>query len=221
MGRVLYGRVVAPGQAHDVGSARVGAAALACFAVLLLVLPFAARASGVRALEVFDAFYRAGALVFGGGHVVLPLLRAEVVPHGWLTDAQFLAGYAAAQAVPGPLFTFAGYLGAAMAPGPFAWLHGVWALGAIFLPAWLLVGGALPFWGRLRGAPGVQAALWGANAAVVGVLLAALYRPVTTEGVRGPLDAVVALLGFIALTRFRAPAWAVVAACAAYGTLGP
>src|SRR6185437_5363979 len=119
----------------------------------------------------FDSFYRSGSLVFGGGHVVLPLLRQEIVPRGWLSDDLFLAGYGAAQAVPGPLFTFAAYLGTAMQPGALAWMNGLWCLLGIFLPAWLLIGGALPFWHSLRTKAWAQASLRGANAAVVGVLL--------------------------------------------------
>ena len=148
---------------------------------------------------------------------MFPLLRAEVVPRGWLTDAQFLAGYGAAQAVPGPLFTFSAYLGAAMQPGPWAWANGLWCLLAIFLPAWLLIGGALPFWHRLRGKAWVQAALRGANAAVVGVLLAALVTPVCREGVHSVWDAVAAVVAFGALTWGKAPPWGVVLAMAALG----
>src|SRR5690606_18238928 len=124
-------------------------------------------------------FYRSGALVFGGGHVVLPLLRAEVVPRGWLTDDHFLAGYGAAQAMPGPMFAFSAYLGAAMPEG-LRWLNALWCLFAIFLPGWLLIGGALPLWHRVRAMAGAQSILLGANAAVVGVLLSALYSPVFT-----------------------------------------
>lgn len=189
-------------------------AALGVWATLLVSLPALARLSGARAVAVFDAFYRSGSLVFGGGHVVLPLLQAELVPRGWLTDAQFLAGYGAAQALPGPLFTFAAYLGAAMAPG---WTYGVLCLLAVFLPAWLLVGGALPFWDALRTKRWAQAALAGANAAVVGVLAAALYRPVFTESVRGPSDVVVAVAAFVLLERWKAPPWLVVTALAAAG----
>ena len=185
--------------------------------VLLLVLPALAAATGQKEIAVFDGFYRAGSLVFGGGHVVLPLLRAELVPVGWLGDDAFLAGYGAAQAVPGPLFTFAAYLGAVIHGGPQAWIGGLWALLAIFLPAWLLIGGALPFWDILRSRVWTQAALRGANAAVVGVLLAALYNPVWREGVRGPLDVAVGLAAYVALEFWRAPAWAVVAGMAACG----
>ena len=193
------------------------AAALVVFLALLFALPALASATGSRDVAVFDSFYRSGSLVFGGGHVVLPLLRAEVVPRGWLTDDQFLAGYGAAQALPGPMFAFSAYLGAAMRPGPTSWLGGLWCLLGIFLPAWLLIGGALPFWHRLRAKRWAQAALAGANAAVVGVLLAALYDPVFTESVRGPRDAVAALLAFGLLEHWRAPPWLVVAASAAAG----
>lgn len=197
--------------------------ALVAFAALLVVLPALSAASPeARPLAELDRFYRSGALVFGGGHVVLPLLRAELVQPGWLDDATFLAGYAAAQAVPGPLFSFAGYLGAALHPGPSAWLHGLWGLFAIFLPAWLLVGGALPLWHRLRALTAVRAAVHGSNAAVVGVLLAALWTPIMSEGLTRPLDAGLALLAFGALGplgRGRVPPWLVVLALALAGQL--
>lgn len=193
------------------------AATLIVFGALLFVLPALAAATGHKEIAVFDSFYRSGSLVFGGGHVVLPLLRAELVPVGWLGDDAFLAGYGAAQAVPGPLFTFAAYLGAVIHGGPQAWFGGLWALLGIFLPAWLLIGGALPFWDILRSRVWTQAALRGANAAVVGVLLAALYNPVWLEGVRGPLDVAVGLAAYAALEFWRAPAWAVVAGMAALG----
>lgn len=193
------------------------AAALVTFLVLLVTLPVLANATGSRNVLVFDSFYRSGSLVFGGGHVVLPLLRAELVPRGFLTDAQFLAGYGAAQALPGPMFTFAAYLGAAMSPGSASWLSGLWCLLAIFLPAWLLVGGALPFWHQLRAKRWAQAALAGANAAVVGVLLAALYQPVFTQSIHSPEDVMVALLAFGLLEHWKAPPWLVVAVGAATG----
>lgn len=191
-------------------------AALLAFGALLALLPLLATTTGQREVAVFDAFYRSGALVFGGGHVVLPLLRAEVVPH-WLTDGQFLAGYGAAQALPGPLFAFAAYLGAAMTPGSPSLSNGLLCLFAIFLPAWLLVGGALPFWTRLRAHRATRAALAGANAAVVGVLLAALYDPLIRESVLGRADAVAALLGFGLLEHWRTPPWLVVLGMAAAG----
>ncbi len=189
--------------------------ALLVFGVLLVLLPVLSKVTASREVAVFDAFYRSGSVVFGGGHVILPLLRAEVVPTGWLTDAQFLAGYGAAQAVPGPLFTFAAYLGTAMVPT--SWLHGLWTLFAIFLPAWLLIGGALPFWDRLRSRAWAQAALAGANAAVVGVLLAALYDPVFVTAVHDHGDLAAALVAWLLLERWKAPPWLVVASCAALG----
>jgi chromate transporter len=208
----------APVEASGSRGHLAAAAALVAFFVLLVGLPAIATATGSRDLAVFDSFYRSGSLVFGGGHVVLPLLRAEIVPRGWLTDDQFLAGYGAAQALPGPLFTFAAYLGAAMRPGA-SWLNGLWCLLAIFLPAWLLIGGALPFWHRLRARRWAQAALAGANAAVVGVLLAALYNPVITEGVRNTRDVGAALLAFGLLEQWKAPPWLVVLGMAAVGQL--
>ena len=183
----------------------------------MIALPAIARATGDRDVALFDVFYRSGSLVFGGGHVVLPLLRAELVPRGLVSDDAFLAGYGAAQALPGPLFALSAYLGAVACPGPASAAHGVVALVAIFLPAWLLVFGALPFWERLRRFAWAQASLAGANAAVVGVLLAALYDPVITQGVHGKADAAAALLAFGALERWKAPPWLVVAAMAAAG----
>lgn len=200
--------------ASPLGSHRIATLALIVFAALLVIAPALSEATHSREVAVFDAFYRSGALVFGGGHVVLPLLHAEVVPL-WLTDAQFLAGYGAAQAVPGPLFTFAAYLGTAM--HPTSWLMGLWALFAIFLPAWLLIGGALPFWDRLRKKTWAQAALSGANAAVVGVLLAALYDPVFTAAIFTPLDFATALITFHLLEHWKTPPWLVVGLCAAAG----
>lgn len=206
-----------PGTTTGLRGHVAAAAALVAFFALLVALPALASATGSHHLAVFDSFYRSGSLVFGGGHVVLPLLRAEIVPCAWLTDDQFLAGYGAAQALPGPMFAFSAYLGAAMSPGPTSWLNGLWCLLGIFLPAWLLIGGALPFWHRLRAKRWAQAALAGANAAVVGVLLAALYNPVFTESVRGPRDVVAALLAFGLLEQWKVPPWLVVAASAAAG----
>ena len=164
---------------------------------------------------MLDGFFRAGALVFGGGHVVLPLLQAEVVPPGWVTNEQFLAGYGAAQAVPGPLFTLAAYLGASMRPWPNGWLGALLALIAIFLPSFLLVIGALPFWDALRVRPPFRAALRGINAAVVGLLLAALYDPVWTGAIHAPTDFALALIAFGLLALWGAPPWVVVALSAA------
>ena len=170
-------------------------------------------------LALFDAFYRVGALVFGGGHVMLPLLQAVVVPPGWVSADTFLAGYGATQAVPGPLFTFAAFLGAAMAPWPGGWLGALVCLGAIFLPSFLLVLGALPFWERLRRNAHAQAALSGVNAAVVGLLLAALVHPVGTSAILSAADAGLALLAFVALVFWRVPPWAVVLASGVGGAI--
>jgi chromate transporter len=158
-------------------------------------------------------------LVFGGGHVVLPLLQAEVVPPGWVTNDAFLAGYGAAQAVPGPLFTFAAYLGTVMGPIPNGWLGGVICLVAIFLSSFLLLVGALPFWDTLRRRPAVQSALRGVNAAVVGLLLAALYKPVWTSAILGPGDFAIAILAFLLLALWAVPPWLVVMFGAAAATI--
>ncbi|MCW5553336.1 MAG: chromate efflux transporter [Verrucomicrobiae bacterium] len=195
----------------------VAAGILGVFFLLLLLLPVVASASGRKDIAVFDGFYRAGSLVFGGGHVMLPLLRAEVVPPGWVTDDAFLAGYGAAQALPGPLFTFAAYLGTAMNPGPNAWMNGLWCLLGIFLPGWLLIAGALPFWHQLRAKTWTQAALRGANAAVVGILLAALYNPVWKEGVRNAPDVAAVVLMFSVLHWWKMPPWLVVIVAAVAG----
>ena len=194
-------------------------AALALCAGLLVVLPAARQLVPDHAIAVFDSFFRAGSLVFGGGHVVLPLLQAEVVPPGWVTGEQFVAGYGAAQAVPGPLFTFAAYLGAVMGPAPNGVAGAALALIAVFLPSFLLVIGVLPFWDDLRGRSSFQAALRGINAAVVGLLLAALYQPVWTSAIRAPGDVALALVAFGLLALWKAPAWAVVMFAAAAGAL--
>ena len=219
LGFWLYRERSALGSEPGTGSRKhlVAAMALLAFLTLLFALPAVTSATGSRNLAVFDSFYRSGSLVFGGGHVVLPLLRAEIVPRGWLSDDQFLAGYGAAQALPGPMFAFSAYLGTAMHPSSGGWLNGLWCLLAIFLPAWLLIGGALPFWHRVRAKSWAQAALAGANAAVVGILLAALYNPVITESVRGPRDVVVAILAFGLLEQWKVPPWLLVAASAAAG----
>lgn len=184
---------------------------------LLLILPISAAATGNFLIRQFDGFYRAGCLVFGGGHVVLPLLRAEVVPPGWISDSNFLAGYGVAQALPGPLFTFAAYLGTLLNSGPSAWLGGLWCLFAIFLPAWLLVGGCLPFWTILRSKSWAQAAFSGANAAVVGILLAALYHPIAKETILNAWDALIALGAFLLLEVWKVPPWLIVLLCAFAG----
>lgn len=195
----------------------IAAVCLLAFVVLLLGLPVAARLSGSHGVALLDAFYRAGALVFGGGHVVLPLLQAAVVPSGWVDGDTFLAGYGVAQAVPGPLFTFAAFLGAAGTVAPNGWTGGALCTVAIFLPSFLLVFGALPFWERIRRHRNTRAALTGINAAVVGLLLAALYHPVWTSAILGAADFALALLALVALATWRAPPWLVVAACACCG----
>ena len=198
-------------------SRRGAVLALALFVALLLGLPILAAASESMALRLLDSFYRAGSLVFGGGHVVLPLLQAEVVEPGWVTRDAFVAGYGAAQAVPGPLFTFAGYLGAVLMVEPDGVAGGLLCLLAIFLPSFLLVIGALPFWDALRRKPQAQAALRGVNAAVVGLLLAALYDPVWTSGIRAPADFALAAAAFLLLALWKLPPWLVVIATAAGG----
>lgn len=189
---------------------RIGACALVAFAALLAGLPVAAVATQSHGLDLFDAFYRSGALVFGGGHVVLPLLEAEVVGSGWMGEDVFLAGYGAAQAIPGPLFAFAAYLGAAGDMAPNGIGGAIIALIAVFLPGLLILIAALPFWESLRGRPAAQAAMRGANASVVGILAAALYDPVWTGGIQSPQDFALAAIGFIALVAWKIPPWIVV-----------
>ena len=185
-------------------------AAAILFFGLLIGLPLLAAALPAQPIRLFDSFYRSGALVFGGGHVVLPLLQAEVVPPGWVSNDAFLAGYGAAQAVPGPLFTFSAYLGTVMGPAPNGWVGGLLCLVAIFLPSFLLLIGALPFWEALRRRSSVQSALRGVNAAVVGLLLAALYRPVWTSAIFGPADFALGIVAFLLLALWAMPPWLVV-----------
>lgn len=186
---------------------------------LLALLPLARQVSAAPVLEILDSFYRTGSLVFGGGHVVLPLLRNEVVAPGWVSDDVFLAGYGAAQAVPGPLFTFAAYLGTVMDHPPGGVSGGLLALGAIFLPSFLLVAGALPYWEALRRKSAMQRALNGINAAVVGLLLAALYDPVWTSSIKGKADFAIAITAFALLAFWKLPPLMVVvfAALAGFG----
>ena len=186
-------------------SRRAGLFALIAFFVLLLGLPALQKLQPWQGLAVFDAFYRSGALVFGGGHVVLPLLREAFVPPGWVSDDAFLAGYGAAQAVPGPLFTFAAYLGAVVNASPRGLTGAALGLFGIFIPGILILLGTLPFWDSFRKRAGAQAAMRGVNAAVVGVLGAALYNPVWVSSVKTPGDFGVALLGFVLLTVWRTP----------------
>lgn len=201
------------------GARRLGIASLIVFAALLLGLPALTAATGDATIRLIDIFYRAGALVFGGGHVVLPLLEAELVPTGLVDHDTFLAGYGAAQAVPGPLFTFAAFLGASMTTGPTGILGAGIALLAIFLPAGLLVVGILPFWERLRAWEPATAALTGVNAAVVGLLGAALYDPVFVEGITSPATLALAVAAFVAGTMCKIPAWATVIGAGLLGWL--
>ncbi|MCO8146343.1 chromate efflux transporter [Rhodovulum tesquicola] len=193
----------------------VALGALSVFGAALILLPLVA--GHHQALAVIDAFYRAGALVFGGGHVVLPLLEAETVAPGWVSPDAFLAGYGAAQAVPGPLFTFAAYLGAVLGPAPNGIAGAALALLAIFLPGFLLLVGVLPFWDRFRALAPAQSAMQGANAAVVGILAAALHSPVFTGAIGDGRDFALALACFVLLVSWKAPPWAVVILAAAGG----
>ena len=207
---------------HGSSSNRSGAVlrtviCLTLFLTLLIGLPVVRQLADNAWLEVFDGFYRSGALVFGGGHVVLPLLQAEVVPGGWVTGDQFIAGYGAAQAVPGPLFTFSAYLGTVMAGPTGGWRGGLFALGAIFLPSFLLVIGILPLWDRLRSVARFRGAIAGVNAAVVGLLLAALYDPVWITAIHAPSDVALGLAAFGMLAWWKLPPWLVVLLGAATG----
>jgi chromate transporter len=222
IGRLLLPAPIVPptGPEPSPVSRRVGVLCLAAFVVLLFGLPLVVRAGG-QPVALFEAFFRSGALVFGGGHVVLPLLHATVVDPGWVSNDAFLAGYGAAQAVPGPLFTFAAYLGAVSGPSPNGVAGATIALIAIFLPSFLLVFGALPFWDRLRGWTSFRRALAGTSAAVVGILFAALYTPVWTSAITAPVDVGIAAIALAMLLTGRVPPLAIVAFCAAAGQLLP
>jgi chromate transporter len=218
LGGAVGGLLLCPGARlppANVGSPRPRAAgaALLAYVLLLAVLPLLALLAPRGPLALVDIFCRAGALVFGGGHVVLPLLRQELVPNGWVSDAAFLSGYGFAQGVPGPLFSIAAYLGAVSAPPHLGLAWALIALGALFLPGLLLASGGVSLWSFLTRIRGAAAALAGINAAVVGILAAALYDPVWRGGVQAPLDAMIAVLGFAVLQRWRTSALAVAAAC--------
>ncbi|MBK1877792.1 chromate efflux transporter [Pelagicoccus mobilis] len=205
---------------HQAGSKRMGAIYLGIFFILLAGLPIASQLSPQNeALEVGDAFYRAGSLVFGGGHVVLPLLDSYTVQQGWIDESSFLAGYGAAQALPGPLFAFSSFLGAGINKGPGGISGGIYALVMIYLPAWLLVLGAIPFWARLRKINAARAALLGANAAVVGLLFAALYDPIWQSTINSNLSFGFALVAFILLKFWKMPPWLLAALGAGLGQL--
>lgn len=193
-------------------------ASLTLFGALLFGLPLLAKATANHTIELISSFYRSGSLVFGGGHVVLPLLQKALLPRGWIDNDAFLAGYGAAQAVPGPLFTFVAYLGTAMKTEPNGWAGGLICLAAIFLPSFLLLIGALPFWDALRHRAGVQSALKGINATVVGILLGALYTPVWTNAIFGAADFGLGVLAFLLLVFWQTPPWLVVILGAAAAT---
>lgn len=206
------------GEGFAIGvSRRIGAIVLMVFAGLLVALPVLVAVTDDPSIRLADAFYRAGSLVFGGGHVVLPLLEAETVRTGLVDHDVFLAGYGAAQAVPGPLFTFSAFLGASTTTGPTGVLGAAIALVAMFLPAALLVVGVLPFWKRLRSSRLARRALMGVNASVVGILAAALYDPVFVQGVTSPATLALAIAVFIAQTHWKLPAWAAVIAAGVIG----
>jgi chromate transporter len=192
---------------------------LMLFVALLTGLPLLAELFPNQALSMVDRFFRVGSMVFGGGHVVLPLLQTQVVVPGWVSNDVFLAGYGAAQAVPGPLFTFAAFLGSSMTQSPTGLLGGLVCLLAIFAPCFLLVMGTLPFWEQLRHNLRMQAAMLGINAAVVGLLLAALYQPVWTSTIHTPVDFAIALVALVALVFWKLPPWLVVAGSSVTGLL--
>ncbi|MBS4218670.1 chromate transporter [Bacillus sp. FJAT-49711] len=196
-------------------SREIGFICLSLFFGLLILLPVLREVSSLDWIAMFDSFYRSGSLVFGGGHVVLPLLEREFVPTGWLSEESFLAGYGAAQAVPGPLFTFAAYLGAVMS----GWSGGLIATIAIFLPAFLLILGTLPFWDQLRRNPKIKGALMGVNAAVVGILIAAFYQPIWTSSIFKPIDFAFAAVLFSMVVYWKLPPWIIVVTGAIGGAL--
>lgn len=210
IGYLLYREEASKGEKLNVAlfpiSKQLGFFCLALFFGLLIFLPILNNFSSSQWITMFDSFYRSGSLVFGGGHVVLPLLEQEFVPTGWLSEQQFLAGYGAAQAVPGPLFTFATYIGAVVA----GWQGGLFATFAIFLPAFLLILGTLPFWDDLRRNPKIKGALMGVNASVVGILFSALYHPIWTSSIKQSIDFVIAALLFSMLVYWKLPPWVVV-----------
>lgn len=194
---------------------RVSVICLLLFFVLLFLLPIIREVTGSYWVAMFDSFYRSGSLVFGGGHVVLPLLEQELVPTGWISEESFLAGYGATQAVPGPLFTFAAYLGAVMK----GWQGGLVATLAVFLPAFLLILGALPFWDVLRNNPKIKGAIMGVNAAVIGILISAFYFPIWTSSILAPIDFALAAILFSMLAYWKIPPWIIVLTGAIGGSL--
>ncbi|WP_188206342.1 chromate transporter [Alkalibacillus aidingensis] len=209
VGYLIYKHQTSNQESHEMNfpiSKRFGAISFSIFFGLLVVLPLLREATNLNWVAMFDSFYRSGSLVFGGGHVVLPLLEREFVPTGWLSEEEFLSGYGAAQAVPGPLFTFAAYIGAVIN----GWQGGLLATVAIFLPAFLLILGSLPFWDLLRSNSKIRGALLGVNAAVVGILIAALYNPIWTSSILSPVDFAFAAVLFTMLVYWKLPAWVIV-----------
>ena len=200
-------------------SRMAGLAALVAFVILLGGLPALQRITGSHGIALFDAFYRSGALVFGGGHVVLPLLHEAVVAPGWVSEDAFLAGYGAAQAIPGPVFTFSAYLGALNAISPHGVEGAIVSLIGIFVPGILLLLGALPFWHEFRHYRSAQAIMRGVNASVVGLLGAALYNPLWVSAIHAPADIGIAFLGFLSLTFLKFPSWIIVVLIAGVGAL--
>lgn len=198
-------------------SKAAGIVLLLIFATLLIFLPFVAKSSGEQSLKLFDSFFRAGSLVFGGGHVVLPLLQAEVVPTGWVSKEMFMAGYGAAQAIPGPLFSFSAYLGAVSQLPPSGWLGAMICLVSAFLPSFLLIVGVLPFWEKMRQHSEIRYAMQGINAAVVGLLISAFYNPVWTSAIFTPKDFALAAVCFLLLVFWAVPSWIVVLLSAVVG----
>lgn len=200
-------------------SRRTGVLFLSCFAILLILLPLLSYGIQSEGLQMFESFFRAGALVFGGGHVVLPLLQAEVVPRGWISSDQFMLGYGAAQAIPGPLFSFAAFLGAAAVPQPYSLLGAGLCLIAIFLPSFLLVIGVLPFWENLREQKKTRRAMFGMNAGVVGILITAFYNPIWKSSIHNLQELALAAFSLALLTLGKAPSWSVVIFCLVIGTV--
>jgi chromate transporter len=207
---LLEAKAELPHEPLHKGQRRIGAIFLLIFVSFLVLLPMARHFYPNQFLKLVDSFYRSGSLVFGGGHVVLPLLQAEVVPPGWVSNDLFMAGYGIANAVPGPLFTFSAYLGAVAKPLPNGWAGGLISLIAVFLPSFLLIIGALPFWEKLRSLPRVRQSILGINAAVVGILLSALYHPVWTSAIFSSRDFAMAAVGFLLIEFWKLPSWAVV-----------
>jgi len=198
-------------------SRMTGGISLLIFASLLIALPLLSTLTHNHGVKLFDIFFRVGSLVFGGGHVVLPLLQAEVVPQGWVSKEVFMAGYGATQAVPGPLFAFSAYLGAVSKIAPTGWLGGTLCLIGAFLPSFFLVIGALPFWNQMRRFPKMKNAMQGINAAVVGILFGAFLNPVWSSAIFNLKDIALAIFGFILLFFWRVPTWAIVLISGAIG----